>query len=183
MAAAAQAKWGKQHKADGSHGAVTAASLETDNLRFSDVFTYDVPAETNTSSATPGITLALPRKVSVLYLKPPFPSGGPFWFGIHAITMPDVREGDVLVVARRGSGGPRLISSAFSTTTGGSVNYPLGNRIALDTARVTSTSTDATHYFDAWDGDVVGVTLLRLNNYDYEDANYGDRFPCWVQIG
>jgi hypothetical protein len=185
LAASAQAKWGKQHNNDGTHGDVTTAALEATSFRASDVFVYDVPATTNINSDSPGVSLVLPRKVSAIYLKGPIPSGGPYWFGIHSIEMPDAQEGDLLYIAR--TNGPFLINSVFSQSlpSGSFPPYVVtGNRLALDTDQVTSHTGDSVHYVDGWvQANPHGGTFLRVNNYDYDDLTKGLRFPAWVQIG
>lgn len=185
LSASAQAKWYAQHNEKGGHTDVSATRVRSTTLSVP-VYTHSIPAETNTSSTTPGIRLRLPSKVSALHLKAPFPSGGPFWYGIYAIEMPDVQEGDLLYVTWH-PGFVQLISSAHNCAPGGASApyYEMGNRILLDMSRTTNMSTDATTYFDAADYTVAGVTLLRVNNRDYPvDAPLeGLRYPCWVQVG
>lgn len=182
LAAAAQAKWYAQHADDGSHSAVTATSVTSASLSL-EPYVYHVPEITNTNSATPGITLVLPRKTSVLVLRTPMPLVGPRWFGIHSIQMPGSQPGDVLFVARNTST-PTLIQSAGYPASGGIAPiYPLGNRIFLDTSRTITTTTDGINYFDELPSSCPGVTLVRVDAFDYESFTSGNRYPCWVQVG
>lgn len=183
--ATAQAAWSAQHTSQGAHTDVTADSVRAGAMGCSDVFVYDVPATTNINSDSPGVALVLPRKVSALYLKGPIPSGGPYWFGIHSIEMPDVQEGDLLYIAR--TNGPFLINSVFaqSLPSGSFPPYVVpGNRLALDTDQVTSHTGDSVHYVDGWvQANPHGGTFLRVNHFDYDDLTQGLRYPAWVQIG
>lgn len=182
--ASAQAKWAAQHGADGGHASVTADSVRTGRLGTS-VYTYTVSTTSNTSSTTPGITLALPSRTSAVVLKKPLGAGVSF-FGIHAFDVPDAEPGDLLSVVLQ-SPGIYLISSAFNQVPGGGFSpyFPIGNRIALAPSLVTNTSTDTVTYFDMIDNVYhAGCLLMRVSAYDYESSPLGEqRYPAWVQIG
>jgi hypothetical protein len=181
--ASLQAKWSREHSYDGSHADVAAASLTGQWLNIGAPYVVDIPAENNTGVDSPGVVLRLPRKASSILLRAEFPSPGVFSYGVHAIEMPGVVPGDVLVVMSNVDSGVRLISSATlpGTVAGGTPYYPVGNRILLRNTDFTSTGSGPT--FDYWAYPTQAVTLLRVDYMDYDEPSEGMLYPAWVQIG
>lgn len=185
IVAAAQAKWFTQHTGTGAHGDVTASRVASDVWSISAPFVYSVPEVTNTSSTSPGTTLMVPRRTSSIVLRAPFPAGATYWYGIHSLNIAGAVPGDIVTVVRNISGGPLLLSSVGSDSPGGSIPpyYPLGHRIFLNGASASTQTSDSVTYFEGLAVGVKGVTLLRVDAFDYDVVNSGLRYPAWVQIG
>ena len=181
MAASAQVKWSAQHRNDGTHGDVTAGTLRAQSLATS-VYTYVCDGSIETGGESPGIMLSIPAKTSALVLKRA-PGAGVVFDAIHSIDMPNVAAGDLLAVVVQ-TPGIYLLHSAQAQVPGGSFPpyYPIGNRIALGSSHIASGTTDSVNYFDYLSG-VTGCLLMRVDAYDYESSPFGQRYPCWVQIG
>lgn len=172
MAASAQAKWGKQHTAEGGHGAVTASSLTAPILNLGPTYEHVIPV--SECQGDNGRSLVLPERVSSLIIRT-HPSAGTH-ASIDTIEMPGQQFGDVLAVFPIPSA--RLNSKAIGVYT---TRAP-GHRLMLAPTSVSSVTYGGDTFGQTTTSTVRGLLLMWLDRVDYTDSLY-DTFPCWVQIG
>jgi hypothetical protein len=179
--ASAQAKWATQHEADGTHGDVTADSVHAGQLTTG-VYVYTATADNCEGLSSPGTSLVLPPGVSTLVLQIP-PGSGIFHWGIHSIEMPGAVAGTILHIVLADEL-LYIINSAFSDEEDlGFAYYPVGNRISLNNRTLDSISIDGVQPLMYYPETTTGVTLVRVDAYDYSVSATGRLYPAWVQVG